>query len=67
MVDSSDVTWMFVTLLVPFWWAAGLLVLALFGDLSPRCHVPVSRLFDRLVRLREEPPSATALPECPAA
>jgi hypothetical protein len=66
MFDSSAATWMFAALLAPFWWGLGLLVLALLGDASPRWRVPISRLFDRLDRMREEPRS-TALPERPAA
>jgi hypothetical protein len=67
MFESSAVTWMFVALLVPFWWGMGLLVLALLGDMSPRWRVRISRLFDRLDRMREEPPKSTVLPERPAA
>jgi hypothetical protein len=67
MFESSAVTWMFVVLLAPFWWGLGLLALALFGDMSPLWRVRISRLFDRLDRMREEPPSSTAVPERSAA
>ena len=66
MFESSAVTWMFVVLLAPFWWGLGLLVLALFADVSPLWRVRISRLFDRLDRMRVEPPSST-VPERSAA
>jgi hypothetical protein len=67
MFESSAVTWMFVALLAPFWWGLGLLGLALIGDVSPRWRVPISRMFDRLDRMREEPPRSAVLPEWSAA
>jgi hypothetical protein len=67
MFESSAVTGMFVALLTPFWWGLGLLALALLGDVSPLWRVPTSRLFDRLDRMREEPPSSTVVPERSAA
>ena len=50
-------TWIAIALLVPFWWATGLFVLALLGDVSTRWRAPVSRLFDRLQGPRAEPAS----------
>jgi hypothetical protein len=50
-------TWIVIALLAPFWWAVGLLLLALLGDVSTRWHAPVSRLFDRLQGTRAEPVS----------
>jgi len=55
-------TWLAIVLLAPLWWGMGLLVLALLGDLSPWWRVRVSRLFDRLDRMRGEPPSSIPQP-----
>ena len=40
--------WITVALLTPFWWAVGLFVIALLGDLSASWRVRASRLFNRL-------------------
>ena len=50
----TTATWIAVALLTPFWWAMGLFILAVLGDLSPRWRPRVSRLFDRLERTRAE-------------
>jgi hypothetical protein len=39
----------------------------LLGDVSPRWRVGISRLFDRLDRMREEPPMSTVPPQRSAA
>jgi hypothetical protein len=41
-----------IALALPLWWGMGLLALALLGDVSPWWRPRVSRLFDRLNRLR---------------
>lgn len=56
-------TWITILLLTPFWWAMGLLMLALVGDVSPSWRPQASRLFDRLEHMRPEPPASTATPE----
>jgi hypothetical protein len=48
-------------LLIPFWWALGLFILACLGDLSPRLRPLVSRLFDRLEGTRVQPPNEPAI------
>ena len=50
-------TWIAITLLAPFWWATGLLLLALLGDVSTRWRAHVSRHFDWLQGTRAEPVS----------
>jgi len=55
MLAPNAVTWITIGLLMPFWWALGLLIMACLGDLSPRLQPGVSQLFDRLER-----PSAPA-------
>jgi hypothetical protein len=45
---STAVDWAAFFLLTPFWWAMGLLVLALLGDIWPPMGARVSRLFDEL-------------------
>lgn len=57
----TTATWIAVALLTPFWWAMGLFILAVLGDLSPRWRPRVSRLFDRLERTRAESPNQTAM------
>jgi hypothetical protein len=47
--------WITIALLTPLWWAAGLLLLAVLGDLSPRWQARVSALFDRIEGRRGEP------------
>ncbi len=42
------VIWIPIALLAPFWWALGLFLLALLGDVWPAWRARVSRLFDRL-------------------
>jgi hypothetical protein len=44
-----------IVMALPLWWAMGLLALALLGDVSPWWRVRVSRLFDRLDRIRAVP------------
>ena len=50
-----------VALLIPFWWALGLFIMACLGDLSPRVRPLVSRLFDRLERTRVQPLNEPAI------
>jgi hypothetical protein len=40
--------WILITLLTPFWWASGLMLLALVADLLPSCRARLFGLFDRL-------------------
>jgi hypothetical protein len=40
--------WTAIVLLTPFWWAVGLLLLALLGDLFPSWRRRVAPLFDKL-------------------
>jgi len=47
--------WITIALLTPLWWAAGLLLLAVLGDLSPRWQARVSALFERIESRRGEP------------
>ena len=47
--------WTTIVLLTPFWWAMGLLVLALFGDLFPWWRRHVAPLFDKLNQMATEP------------
>jgi hypothetical protein len=57
-----------VTLLAPFWWGIGLLVVALLGDLSAWWRGRASRLFNRLEGTHSEPAErAAALPSRHAA
>lgn len=42
--------WILIALLTPFWWASGLMLLALVADLLPSCRARVFGLFDRLER-----------------
>jgi hypothetical protein len=67
MFESSAAIWIGVALLALFWWGLGLLLLALLGDVSRWWRGRISRLFDRLDRMREEPPKSTAVPERAAA
>jgi hypothetical protein len=46
--------WITVGLLTPLWWALGLLLLAVLGDLSPGRRARVSALFDLIERGRGE-------------
>ena len=50
-------TWIAIALLTPFWWAMGLSLLALLGDVATRWREPVSGLFDGLEGTRAEPAS----------
>jgi hypothetical protein len=56
-----------IALLTPFWWALGLLILALLGDVWPRWRPRVSRLFDWLERTRVESPNEPAISRSVAA
>lgn len=49
-----------IAMALPLWWGVGLLALALLGDVSPGWRPRVSRLFDRLDRIRAVPASRTA-------
>jgi hypothetical protein len=44
-----------IAMALPLWWGMGLLALALLGDVSPWWRPRVSRLFDRLDRMRARP------------
>jgi hypothetical protein len=57
---NTDV-WIAMALLTPFWWALGLLILAMLGDVSPWWRPGVSRLFDWLERTRVHPPDERAI------
>ena len=46
--------WTAIVLLTPFWWAMGLLVLALFGYLFPWWRRHVAPLFDKLNQMATE-------------
>jgi hypothetical protein len=50
----NTVTAITVALLAPFWWSAGLLVVALSGDLLPAAGPHVARLLERLKGTRTE-------------
>ena len=63
----TTATWIAVALLTPFWWAMGLFILALLGDLSPGWRTRVSRLFDWLERSRAESPNDPAISQVLAA
>jgi hypothetical protein len=68
MFASNFSTWILVTLLAPFWWGIGLLVVALLGDLSAWWHVRALRLFNQLEGTHSEPAErAAALPSRHAA
>jgi hypothetical protein len=58
----TTATWIAIALLAPFWWAMGLLALAVIGSLSPWWGLRVSHLFDWLERTRGEPPGRDAIP-----
>jgi hypothetical protein len=63
----TTATWIAIGLLTPFWWELGLLILAWFGDVSPRVRPRVSRLFDCLERTRAESPTEPAISRAAAA
>lgn len=67
MFTSTTATWIAIALLTPFWWAMGLFVLAVLGDLSPRWRTRVSRLFNWLERTHEESPNEPAISRAVAA
>jgi hypothetical protein len=50
--------WIAVTLLAPFWWGLGLLLLAWLADLVPSWRHRVFAVFNRLERARCEEPMA---------
>jgi hypothetical protein len=54
-------------MLLPFWWALVLLILALLGDLSRRWRPRVLRLFARLEHMRAETPNEPAISPATAA
>jgi hypothetical protein len=67
MFTFTSATWIPIALLTPFWWALGLFVLAVLGDLSPRWRTRVSRLFDWLERTRTESPDEPTISRADAA
>jgi hypothetical protein len=67
MFSLNTAAWIAIALLTPFWWALGLLILALLGDVWPRWHPHVSRLFDRLERPRVQPPNELTISTTAAA
>ena len=50
-------TWIAIALLAPFWWAMGLSLLALLGDVSTQWRGRAARLFDWLQGMQAEPAS----------
>ena len=48
MFPSTSGLWIAITLLTPFWWAVGLSILAVLGDLRPWWRPRVAHLFNRL-------------------
>ncbi len=48
-----------IALTLPIWWGAGLLAVALLGDVSPWWRPRVSRLFARLERMGRVPREGT--------
>jgi hypothetical protein len=60
----TDTTTLQITfaMTAPFWWAMGLLALALLGDLVPGWRGRVCRLFDRLERTPRGSPQQAAAP-----
>jgi len=42
--------WILIALLTPFWWASGLMLLALVAGVLPSGRAQLFRLFDRLQR-----------------
>ena len=42
--------WILIALLTPFWWASGLMLLALVADLFPSWRQRVLTVFNRLER-----------------
>jgi hypothetical protein len=44
--------WVLTALLTPFWWASGLMLLALVADLFPSCRARIFDLFYRMDRTR---------------
>ena len=50
--------WISIALLTPFWWASGLMLLALVADLFPRWRRRVFAVFNRLERRGCEQPTA---------
>jgi hypothetical protein len=67
MFSLSTSAWIAIALLTPFWWALGLLILALLGDVSPWWRPRVSRLFYWLKRTRVQPPNELAISPAVAA
>jgi hypothetical protein len=65
--EMTIATWIAIALLTPFWCGLGLLILAWFGDVSPRLRPRVSRLFDWLGRTRAEPLTEPAISRVVAA
>ena len=67
MFTMTTPTWIAIALLTPFWWALGLFVLAVLGDLSPRWRTRVTRLFDWLERTCTESPNEPTISHAVAA
>ncbi len=67
MFSLNTAAWIAIALLTPFWWALGLLILALLGDVSPWWRPRVSRLFNWLERTRVQPPNELAISTAVAA
>jgi hypothetical protein len=55
-----------LALTAPFWWGLGLMLLALLAEPKPEARARVSRLFDRLERMRGVPPERAAAPRAAA-
>jgi hypothetical protein len=60
MFPLNTGSWIAIALLMPFWQALGLFILALLSDVSPRWRRRVSPLFDWLERRRVDSPDDTA-------
>jgi hypothetical protein len=53
-IAMTTVQWTAIVLLTPFWWAMGLSILALLGDLFPSWRRRVSPLFAKLDQMAME-------------
>lgn len=60
MFELTSVQWVGIALLTPFWWAMGLFMVALLGDVLPWFGARVSGLFDELKGTRGERQGLTA-------